>query len=136
MTPPGDEGVGGTERRGADGTPAEGRRGYDDTDSTIAKVDDMLGRIRRIGMGITFLLMLAMASFYWLGGRGMGPGSRSDQMQAELERYHTERVMNDSLQSQRITRLERVVAQMAYQSCMSGKNSDPNVCGKIFTDTP
>lgn len=125
-----------SERRGTSNTPAEGRRGYDLNDSMIERIDTMLSRARRVGMGITFLFCLAIGMFYWLGYRGIGPGARSDELQAQMNQNKLDRALADSMQSQRLSRLERVVATMAYEMCMTQAHTDASVCAKSFTDTP
>ncbi len=129
------------ERRGSDGTPSEGRRVYDRPDASLDRVeallvhaDNKLGRFRRLVVAATCILAVLGGGLTWLGFRTVGPGARADELQAIVDRNHAERTYTDSVISFRLTRLERVVTTMAYETCMSDHKTPSEGCTKIFTD--
>lgn len=124
-----------SDRRGGDGTPAEGRRVYDKPDATIDRVEATLDRIKHVGLAVAFIVSALFGALVWLGYHpGVGPGARTDELQATVDANKAQRTFTDSVISSRLSRLERVVTTMAYQSCVADSKTPRADCTKIFTD--
>lgn len=120
------------DQRGKDGTPAEGRRNYDTADSQVNRMDSAITRIYRIGIALAFLCAAAGSGIYWLGARGMGPGTRTDQLQARVDHIALRSDYEDSVFNVRLTRLERMSITSAYQMCMQSAKHTDEECNSIF----
>lgn len=122
------------DKRGKDGTPPEGRRNYDEVDSGLKRMDTAITRIYRIAIALSLLCALTGSGIYWLGGRGIGPGTRADQLQARVEANARMGTYRDSMFNIRITRLERIAVANAYQMCMQSAKHSTEECNTTFVN--
>lgn len=115
------------DRRGSDSAPAEGRRSYD-------KVDAAIARLRLLIWAVAALAGMLAGALFWLGYRGIGPGARTDALEARMDRTDLREAYRDSVTNVRLSRLERYWATQTYQSCLSDGHASKDECLRLFAD--
>jgi Mn2+/Fe2+ NRAMP family transporter len=111
-----------------------GEPSVNDSDATLDRVDKLLGRVRSIMIALCLVGVTVAGTSTWLGAKSVGPGTRTDQLESKVDRNSVSESYRDSVLSFRVSRLERVVTTMAYQSCISDDKTPKSECAKIFTD--